>query len=127
MKKIMVVDDDPNIVELVRKILDLEGYQSIGANGSKDALVILDEYWKDISVIICDYMMPEMDGLELVRNIRKNPLYNDIKIIMLTAIDTFDIIKQSMVLGVKDYIVKPFDPQEVINAIERIKDDEVKS
>ncbi|MCS6955691.1 MAG: response regulator, partial [Candidatus Calescibacterium sp.] len=108
MKKIMVVDDDPNIVELVRKILDLEGYQSIGANGSKDALVILDEYWKDISVIICDYMMPEMDGLELVRNIRKNPLYNDIKIIMLTAIDTFDIIKQSMVLGVKDYIVKPF-------------------
>ncbi|MCS7243332.1 MAG: response regulator [Candidatus Calescibacterium sp.] len=127
MKKIMVVDDDPNIVELVRKILDLEGYQSIGANGSKDALVILDEYWKDIGLIICDYMMPEMDGLELVRNIRKNPLYNDIKIIMLTAIDTYDIIKQSMVLGVDDYIVKPFDPQEVINAIERIKEDEVKS
>ncbi|MCS7165051.1 MAG: response regulator [Candidatus Calescibacterium sp.] len=126
MKKIMIVDDDPNIVELVTRILDLEGYQSIGTSNPKDALEILDKYWKDISIIICDYMMPEMDGLELVKKVRKNPLYNDIKIIMLTAIDTYDIIRQSMLMGIKDYIIKPFDPQEVINAIERIKEDEVK-
>lgn len=120
MKKILIVDDEPNIVELVKKILELEGMESIGVNNAKDALDILDKQWKDINIIICDYMMPEMDGLDFVRNVRKNPLYDHIKIIMLTAIDTFDIIKQSMILGVKDYIIKPFDPQEVINAIERV-------
>lgn len=126
MKKIMIVDDDPNIVELVKKILDLEGYESIGAVSAKDAIEILDKNWKEIDVVICDYMMPEMDGLEFVKNVKKNPLFNDIKIIMLTAIDTFDVIKKSMVLGVKDYIIKPFDPQEIISALERIKEDEVK-
>ncbi len=126
MKKIMVVDDDPNIVELVKKILDLEGYEGIGAISAKEAMEILDKSWKEIDVVICDYMMPEMDGLEFVKNVRKNPLFNDIKIIMLTAIDTFDIIKKSMVLGVKDYIIKPFDPQEIISALERIKEDEIK-
>jgi CheY-like chemotaxis protein len=126
MKKVLVIDDDPNIVDLVQKVLEFEGYESIGAYNAKEALNVLENQWKDIKIIICDYMMPEMDGLDLVKNIRKNPLYKDIKIIMLTAMDTFDIIKQSLLLGVKDYIVKPFDPQEVINAIEKIEEDEKK-
>lgn len=124
MKKIMIVDDDPNIVELVKKILELEGYESIGMTNPKEALTFIDKKWKELDVIICDYMMPDMDGLDFIKNIRKNPLYNNIKIIMLTAIDAFDIIKQSMILGVKDYIIKPFDPQEIIEAIEKIKERE---
>jgi len=126
MKKILVIDDDPNIVDLVQRVLEFEGYQSLGAYNAKEALSILENQWKDINIIICDYMMPEIDGLSLVKTIRKNPLYDDIKIIMLTAMDTFDIIKQSLLLGVKDYIIKPFDPQEVINAIEKIEEDEAK-
>ncbi|MFN3996071.1 MAG: response regulator [bacterium] len=127
MKKIMIVDDDPNIVELVKRILELEGYESIGAYSAKEALDILDNSWKELDIIICDYMMPEMDGLDFVKNVRKNPLYDNIHIIMLTAIDTFDIIKQSMMLGIKDYIIKPFDPQEIIATIEKIKEKGIKN
>jgi len=70
--------------------------------------------------MICDYRMPEMDGLEFIKKIRQNPLYNNIDILMLTATDTYETIKQSTLLGVKDYIIKPFDPQEIIEAIERV-------
>ncbi|MEN3015165.1 MAG: response regulator [bacterium] len=124
--KILVVDDDQNIVNLVQRILDLEGYESIGVLSANEALSILSSNYQDIDIIICDYMMPEMDGLNFVKMIKQEPRYENIKIIMLTAIDAFDVIKQSMDLGVKDYIVKPFDPQEVLNAIEKLKHEELK-
>jgi DNA-binding response OmpR family regulator len=118
--KILVLDDEPNITNLVSSILELEGYESLKANTVKEALEILDKNWKDIKIMICDYRMPEMDGLEFIKKVRQNPLYNNIDILMLTAIDTYETIKQSTLLGVKDYIIKPFDPQEIIEAIERV-------
>jgi len=118
--KILVLDDEPNITNLVSSILELEGYESLKANTAKEALEILDKNWKDIKVMICDYRMPEMNGLEFIKKIRQNPLYNNIDILMLTATDTYETIKQSTLLGVKDYIIKPFDPQEIIEAIERV-------
>ena len=118
--KILVLDDEPNITNLVGNILELEGYEALKANSPKEALDILDKNWKEIRVIICDYKMPEMDGLEFVKLVRKNPLYNNIDILMLTAIDTYDTIKKSVLLGVKDYIIKPFEPKEIIESIEKI-------
>ncbi|MGB9638068.1 MAG: response regulator [bacterium] len=118
--KILVLDDEPNITNLVSSILELEGYESLKANSVKEALEILDKNWKDIKIMICDYKMPEMDGLEFIKQVRQNPLYNNIDILMLTAIDTYETIKQSALLGVKDYIIKPFEPQEIIEAIERL-------
>ncbi len=118
--KILVLDDEPNITNLVSNILELEGYESLKANSVKEALEILDKNWKDIKIMICDYKMPEMDGLEFIKKVRQNPLYNNIDILMLTAIDTYETIKQSTLLGVKDYIIKPFEPQEIIEAIERV-------
>jgi DNA-binding response OmpR family regulator len=118
--KILVLDDEPNITNLVSSILELEGYESLKANTVKEALEILDKNWKDIKIMICDYRMPEMDGLEFIKKVRQNPLYNNIDILMLTATDTYETIKQSTLLGVKDYIIKPFDPQEIIEAIERV-------
>jgi len=118
--KILVLDDEPNITNLVSSILELEGYESLKANTVKEALEILDKNWKDIKIMICDYRMPEMDGLEFIKKVRQNPLYNNIDILMLTAIDTYETIKQSTLLGVKDYIIKPFDPQEIIEAIEKV-------
>jgi CheY-like chemotaxis protein len=118
--KILVLDDEPNITNLVSSILELEGYESLKANTVKEALEILDKNWKDIKIMICDYRMPEMDGLEFIKKIRQNPVYNNIDILMLTATDTYETIKQSTLLGVKDYIIKPFDPQEIIEAIERV-------
>jgi DNA-binding response OmpR family regulator len=118
--KILVLDDEPNITNLVSSILELEGYESLKANTVKEALEILDKNWKDIKIMICDYRMPEMNGLEFIKKVRQNPLYNNIDILMLTATDTYETIKQSTLLGVKDYIIKPFDPQEIIEAIERV-------
>ncbi|MCX7871379.1 MAG: response regulator [bacterium] len=118
--KILVLDDEPNITNLVSNILELEGYESLKANSVKEALEILDKNWKEIKIMICDYKMPEMDGLEFVKKVRQNPLYNNIDILMLTAVDTYETIKQSTLLGVKDYIIKPFEPQEIIEAIERV-------
>ena len=118
--KILVVDDEPTIVELVGNILSLEGFEILRAYNGKQALEILDQHWQEVYLIIVDYMMPEMDGLELVKQVRKNPLYNKIKIIMLTVVDVFDTIKQAAMLKVDDYIIKPFDPQEILDAVARL-------
>lgn len=118
--KILVLDDEPNITNLVSSILELEGYEPLKANSVKEALEILDKNWKDIKIMICDYKMPEIDGLEFIKQVRQNPLYNNIDILMLTAIDTYETIKQSTLLGVKDYIIKPFEPQEIIESIEKL-------
>ena len=111
-KRILVVDDDQDIVTLIIKSLRLEQFEAIPAYSGKEALSILKE--NHIDFVVLDIMMPEMDGLEVCRNIRNN--YN-IPILFLSARDR-DIDKIiGLEIGADDYMTKPFSIQELTSRI----------
>jgi DNA-binding response OmpR family regulator len=110
MPWILIVDDDPHIRELVAHFLTLEGFDIYEAVNGKDALNILDTVKVDL--LILDIMMPEIDGWQLCHTIRK--YYDDIPILMLTVKSEIPDKVKGFEVGADDYLVKPFDPIELV-------------
>jgi DNA-binding response OmpR family regulator len=114
-KPILMVDDDPHVLEVLSLYLKKEKYPFIVAHNGKEALEKVKEV--DPRLIVLDVMMPEMDGIEVCRKIRT---VNSTPIIMLTA-KSEDIDKiLGLELGADDYIVKPFNPREVLARIKAV-------
>ena len=113
--KILIVDDDENICELLRLYLEKEGYETVVANDGKTAVEYATKYSPDL--ILLDIMLPALDGWQVCREIRKT---SETPIIMLTAkSETFDKIL-GLELGADDYVSKPFDTKEVIARIKAV-------
>lgn len=113
--KILVVDDDPSICEVLRLYLEKEGYSVSIANDGETALKMFTEMPQDIMLI--DIMLPKMDGNQLCREIRQ---ISNVPIIMISAKEeTFDKVL-ALELGADDYIIKPFDAKEVIARIKAV-------
>lgn len=114
-EKILVVDDDTNICELLRLYLEKEGYSVAIANTGMQAVKLFAENQPDLMLL--DIMLPELDGWQVCREIRK---YSNKPIIMLTAKgETFDKVL-GLELGADDYITKPFDAKEVLARIKAV-------
>ncbi|WP_054954765.1 response regulator transcription factor [Paenibacillus dakarensis] len=110
MARILVVDDDPNIRELVSVFLEEAGMEEvIEACDGVEALSAMEQ--NAVDLVIMDIMMPNMDGWDLCREIRK---YEGIPILMLTAIGETKQIVKGFELGTDDYLVKPFEPAELV-------------
>ncbi|MDR3344309.1 MAG: response regulator transcription factor [Oscillospiraceae bacterium] len=115
LEKILVVDDDTNICELLRLYLEKEGYTVAIANDGETAVSTCREFAP--ALIMLDLMLPKLDGWGVCREVRKT---NDVPIIMLTAKgETFDKVL-GLELGADDYIVKPFDAKEVLARIKAV-------
>ena len=114
-EKILVVDDDKNICELLRLYLVKEGYSVTIANDGKAALAEFEKLHPDL--VLLDVMMPVMDGWEVCRKIRAK---DNTPIIMLTAKgETYDKVL-GLELGADDYIMKPFDPKELVARVRAV-------
>lgn len=114
-EKILVVDDDTNICELLRLYLTKEGYQVTTANDGEEGLDKFNQVKPDM--VLLDVMMPKMDGLEVCRRIRK---LGNTPVMMLTAKgETFDKVL-GLELGADDYMVKPFDTKELVARIKAV-------
>ena len=114
-EKILIVDDDQNICELLRLYLAKEGYETQIAHDGETAIAAF-ESWKP-GLVLLDVMMPKMDGWEVCRRIRA---LGDAPVIMLTAKgETFDKVL-GLELGADDYVVKPFDTKEVVARIKAV-------
>lgn len=111
-KKILVVDDDKNICELLNIYLKNEGYEVVFAYDGSDAVNKAKEEKPDL--IVLDVMMPIINGWEACKLIRQ---FTNVPIIMLTALDTLENKVQGLNIGADDYIVKPFEPVEVLARI----------
>jgi len=107
-KKVLVVDDDMKTVELVRLYLDRDGYQVLTAYDGVEALRQARENYPDL--IVLDLMLPDIDGLEVCRSLRRE---SDVPIIMLTARTTDRDKLAGLDLGADDYVTKPFSPKEL--------------
>lgn len=113
--KIMVVDDEMHIRELVRFYLDKAGFDTIEAANAEEALDIVENQYIDLVVV--DIMMPGMDGFELVEQMRQ---YREFPVIMLTAKSQSKDKLRGFSLGIDDYVTKPFDPDELMARVKTI-------
>ncbi len=114
-ERILVVDDEPNIVDLATMYLEREGYRVDSAFDGAQALERIKEL--EPSLVVLDLMLPEVDGFEVCRQTR---LHSDVPIIMLTARDD-DVDKiVGLELGADDYLTKPFNPRELVARIKAI-------
>ena len=114
--KILVVDDDKEIVQLLEIYIRNEGYEPVAAYNGKEALTKLNTN-PDIGLVILDLMMPEMDGMEVIKQVRKD---SDIPILVLSA-KTADMDKiQGLISGADDYVTKPFNPLEVMARVKSL-------
>lgn len=113
--KVLIVDDDQNICELLRLYIEKEGYEAIVVNDGESAISALSEH--NPKLILLDVMLPKLDGWQVCREVRK---ISDVPIIMITAKgETFDKIL-GLELGADDYISKPFDTKEVMARIKAV-------
>lgn len=113
--KVLIVDDDENIVELIRMYFEKEGFSTVTANNGVKAVELFKS--EAPSIVILDVMMPEMDGWQVCREIRR---VSNIPIIMLTAKgETFDKVL-GLELGADDYMVKPFETKELIARVKAV-------
>ncbi|MCD6395296.1 MAG: response regulator [Planctomycetes bacterium] len=116
--KIMVVDDEPNIVQTLRDRLEMNEYEVVTAGNGKEGLERFEEEHPD--VILLDVIMPIMDGHEMLEALRKRPAGQNVSVIMLTARSQTQDIARANVCGIDDYIVKPFDLSELLEKIESV-------
>jgi DNA-binding response OmpR family regulator len=115
VKRILIVDDEPNIVELVRLYLEREGFAVLAARDGEEALALAARH--DPDLVVLDLMLPKVDGWEVCRELRRR---GDTPILMLTArSDDVDAIV-GLELGADDYVTKPFNPRALIARVKAI-------
>ncbi|WP_041283726.1 ATP-binding response regulator [Desulfobacca acetoxidans] len=111
-KKILIADDNPDNVELLRKRLSAQGYQIAAAFDGEEALqAVLKE---NPDLLILDIMMPKLDGYEVLRRLKKQDEYRNLPVILLTAKKEIPDKLKGLDIGADDYITKPFNPQELL-------------
>src|ERR1043165_763700 len=123
-KRILVIDDNNDLRENTAEILDLAGYETLTAENGKRGVEIATKEKPDM--IVCDIMMPELDGYGVLHLLRKNADTQNIPFIFLTAKTERSDFRKGMEMGADDYVTKPFEDIELLNAIEvRLKKAEV--
>jgi DNA-binding NarL/FixJ family response regulator len=115
-KSLLLIDDDPNLILLVKDYLEFRGYQVITAENGREALEILESQTPDM--IICDVMMPEMDGYAFVKQIRQDNRTSQIPVLFLSAKGHSQDRVKGLNEGADVYMTKPFEPEELVAQVE---------
>lgn len=118
MAKILVVDDSSSLRQVVAISLQGKGYEVIQAGNGKEALTKLDG--SKINLVISDVNMPIMDGLTFVTEMKKLPRYKFTPVIMLTTEAGSEMKDKGRAAGVKAWVVKPFKPEQMLNAVAKL-------
>jgi two-component system response regulator VicR len=117
--KVLCVEDEPDMIDLVRLILERRGFEVIGALGGQEGLDAVHREKPDL--ILLDLMMPDIDGWEVYRQIRADPNLKHTPVIVVTAkAQSIDKVLGLHIAKVEDYVTKPFGPQELIWSVEKV-------
>lgn len=117
-KTVLIVDDEAPIREMLSVALHMAGYQCLEAANAQTAHALIVDHQPDI--VLLDWMMPEVSGIELARRLKRDPITADIPIIMLTARGEEDNKIQGLEAGADDYITKPFSPRELLARLKAV-------
>jgi two-component system, OmpR family, response regulator MprA len=115
---VLVIDDEESIIDLIRLGLKYEGFEVVAANDGKEGIAAAQR--TNPVFIILDWMLPDMDGLEVIRLLRSNPTTKDIPILLLTAKGEVGSRVQGLNTGADDYLTKPFSFEELVARIRAI-------
>jgi two-component system, chemotaxis family, chemotaxis protein CheY len=118
--KALIVDDSKTIRIVLRKILRELGYEVCEAVDGKDALNVIESEKATVSLVLTDWNMPEMNGLDLVRNLRQDPQLASLKVIMVTTETEVDHIVSALEAGADEYVMKPFTKDILREKLEQI-------
>jgi DNA-binding response OmpR family regulator len=119
LKCILCVEDEPEMIALIRLILGRRGFEVKGANGGVEGLKMIHQEKPDL--ILLDLMMPDMDGWEVYQRIKADEKTRNIPVIVVTAkAQSIDKVLGLHIAKVDDYIAKPFNPQELLASVERV-------
>lgn len=114
-QKILIIDDEDVTRLSLQRVLEKEGFRVESANNARDAFPICTSFQPNI--ILCDIIMPEMNGYEFLEKIRQDIRFSHIPFLFLSSKDEINDIREGMNRGADDYLVKPFDKQDLLNAI----------
>ena len=118
-KRVVCIEDEPEMIDLVRLILGRKGFEVIGANGGVEGLDAVRREKPDL--VLLDLMMPDMDGWEVYQQIKADPALRDIPVVVVTAkAQSIDKVLCLHIAKVDDYITKPFGPQELLESVAKI-------
>lgn len=117
-RKVLIADDEPNIVTALEFLLKHAGYDVRAAANGEEALALVESYAPDL--VLIDIMMPLKSGYEVCQKMRERPEWRHIKIVMVTAKGREAEVNKGMSLGADLYVTKPFSTQELIAAIDRL-------
>jgi two-component system response regulator VicR len=118
-KKVVCVEDEPEIIDLIRLILGRKGFDLSGATGGQEGLDLIRKVKPDL--VLLDLMMPDMDGWEVYQQMKADPDLKNIPVIVVTAkAQSIDKILGLHIAKVDDYVTKPFGPQELLQSVERV-------
>jgi len=111
-KKILIVDDEQNLVDFVKIRLEANNYSVVSAADGEEALKVFAREKPDL--VLLDILMPKIDGFKVCQMLKKDPACTNVPIIMLTAKDRMDDIKSAKESGANAYIIKPFDASDLL-------------
>ena len=117
---ILICDDEPDIISLVQKFLQLDNFNTLTCSNGKEALKDLEDKYKEIILILCDIMMPGLSGFEVLRTIKSKETYKDIKVILFTVKSFKEDKEKGKDLGADGYITKPFSGNELRDYIKKM-------
>ena len=118
-RRIVYIEDEFDMIDLVRLILGQKGYEVVGAIGGREGLKMVQQELPDL--VLLDLMMPDMDGWEVYQQMRAEEATREIPVIIVTAkAQSIDKVLGLHIAKVDDYISKPFNPQELIDSVESV-------
>ena len=116
---ILLIEDSDDCVRMLNFLFTRQGYTIFHAKDGIEAQTMIDTINRP-SVVILDMMLPYADGLQLLANIRNNPSWNNVPVMMLTSDDTTQTVVKAFELGVNDFVVKPYKPMELVVRVKRL-------
>ena len=120
-RKVVYIEDDQEMIDLVKLILTRKGFDVIGANGGREGLDSVRRILPDI--VLLDLMMPDMDGWEVYQQMKAEEATREIPVIIITAkAQNIDKVLGLHIAKVDDYISKPFSPQELVESVDKVMD-----
>ena len=117
-KRVLIVDDEPNIVVSLEFLMKQKGYTVKAVDNGKDALDALREFAPDL--VLLDVMMPLLSGYELAQKVRENPAWSQMKIVMLSAKGRDVEVTKGMAMGADAYVTKPFSTKDLVAKVQEL-------
>jgi two-component system response regulator VicR len=118
-KKVLCIEDDQEMIDLIKLILERKGFFFIGAVGGQEGLDAIEREKPDL--VLLDIMMPDIDGWDVYRQMKAKPEFKDIPVIVVTAkAQSIDKVLGLHIAKVDDYVTKPFGPSELLRSIDKV-------